>query len=310
MAPSSASALVRRARSTALRLVPILALAAAAAPAAAQVRTVPQTPPNPNLPRRELPQAPLGDLVITAVTVKDNLPSPVTVALVTVQNKGGAPVTFPAGSVLVRGDAAGSGGIAIPAMKTPGEYTIDAGASKQLTLSLGDVCAAGKPGAVTFKVDPDGKVRESNEANNSFQVSNVTPFATGDLVAISAGLKSTAPSYGSTKDEGTPAGYAANLEVLIKSGGSGPALVCPGEVMFKETASPLSGKYGLRTAKFGGPAKLLNPGTTTIWSIPSAFAAGDLPPGSYSWSVQVNPDGKTPETSKGNNAATAQVSIH
>lgn len=310
MAPLSASALVRRARITALHLVPILALAAAAAPVSAQVRPVPQTPVNPNLPRRELPSAPAGDLVITAVTVKDNMPSPGTVALVTIQNKGPAAVTFPAGSVLARGDAGGAGGVAFAALTTPADYTVDAGASKQLTLSVGDVCAAGKAGAVTFKVDPDGKVRESNEANNSFPVSNVAPYATGDLAAISAGLKSTAPSYGTDKDQGIAAGYAANLEVMIRSGGSGPALICPGEVMFKETASPVSGKYGLRTAKFGGPAKLLNPGTTTIWSIPSAMAAGDLPPGSYSWAVQVNPEDRTPETSKSNNTASAQVPIH
>ncbi len=282
-----------------------------AAPAAAQVR---QTPPpvkpvlNPAL-QKELPAA-LGDLVITSVTVKDNVPSPVTVALVTIQNKGPAAVTFPAGSVLARGDAGSAGGVAFQALTTPTDFTIEAGASKSLTLSAGDVCAAGKPGTVVFKVDPDGKVRESNEANNSFSVSNVAPFAAGDLAAVSVGLKSTAPSYGTDKNAGIAAGYAANLEVMIRSNGNGPALICPGEVMFKETASPVSGKYGLRTAKFGGPAKLLLPGTTTIWSIPSAMAAGDLPPGSYSWAVQVNPEDRTPETSKGNNAASAQVVVH
>ncbi len=311
MAPLSASVFVRRARRAALRVAPALVVAIAAAmPAAAQVRQLPQAPSNPNLPRKELPPAQVGDLVITSVTVKDNMPSPGTVALVTVQNKGPAPVTFPAGSVLVRGDAGGAGGVAFPALTTPADYTIDAGASKQLTLSVGDVCAAGKAGAVTFKVDPDGKVRESNEANNSFPVSNVAPYPTGDLAAVSVGLKSTAPSYGNAKDEGVSAAYPASLEVMIRSGGSGPALICPGEVMFKETASPVSGKYGLRTAKFGGPAKLLLPGTTTIWSIPSAMAAGDLPPGSYGWAVQVNPEDRTPESSKSNNTASAQVPIH
>ncbi len=312
MAPFSASTLVRRARAAALGLVPVLALVAAAvAPASAQVRQLPQTPTNPNLPRREVPQAPAGDLVITSVTIKDTpIPTPGTTALVTIQNKGPSAVAFPAGSVLARGDAGTAGGVAFQALTTPSDYTIDAGASKQLTLSVGDVCAAGKAGTVVFKVDPDGKVHEANEGNNSFSVSNVAPFATGDLAAVSVGLKSTAPSYGTDKNAGIAAGYAANLEVMIRSNGSGPALICPGEVMFKETASPVSGKYGLRTAKFGGPAKVLLSGTATVWSIPNAMAAGDLPPGTYAWAVQVNPDGRTPETSNSNNAASAPVPIH
>ncbi len=311
MAPLSTcvSRLAAAARRTAL-VLPALVLATAL-PAAAQVRQLPQAPSNPNLPRKELPPAGVGDLVITSVSVKDNpTPSPATVALVTIQNKGPAAVTFPAGSTLVRGDAASAGGVAFPALTTPGDYTLEAGASKQLTVSLGDVCAAGKAGAVSFKVDPDGKVRESNEANNSFSVSNVAPFGTGDLAALSVGLKSTAPSYGSDKNSGIDAGYAASLEVMIRSNGSGPALICPGEVMFKETTSPLSGKYGMRTAKFGGPAKVLLPGSATIWSIPNAMAAGDLPAGGYNWGVQVNPDARTPESDRTNNAASAQVTIH
>jgi hypothetical protein len=137
-------------------------LAAIAAPAAGQV--IPTRPPVPSVPggplQRELPRLPTDDLIIQSVNVKDVVaPAPATIALVTIKNQGSADIVFPAGSVLARGDAARPGGINFPALTTPTEFMIAAGASKQLTLSVGDVCAAGHPGSVTFRVDPANVIR-------------------------------------------------------------------------------------------------------------------------------------------------------
>lgn len=283
-----------------------------ATPLAAQVRQPP--PPvspvlNPGL-RKELPLA-LPDLVITSVSVKDlPIPSPSTTAEVVVQNKGSAPVTFPAGSVLVRTEAGQSGGITFQPMTAPGDYTIAPGEARSLTLTVGDPCSAGKAGKVTFLVDPDGKVRESNETNNAFVLSSVGSFTTGDLVALGMALTSKAPNMGTEKNPGSiPAGYAADLEVTVRNGGSGYALLCP-TPLFRETQSPVSGKYGLRSAAGSSSAKAMQAGAVMVFKLSGAYAAGDLPPGSYPWAVLVNPDGRMPETSAANNAASGGVTVH
>ncbi len=306
MAPSSTTVPVQVAR--VVGLLGLLVLGTAL-PGRAQIKQ--QPPPQRPVARiTPLPAGPVGDLVITAVSLRDvPIPTPVTTAEVTIQNKGAAPVTFPAGSVLARGDAGQAGGIAFPAMTTPADYVIAAGESKILTLSAGDPCAAGKSGTVTFRVDPDNKVRESDESNNSSTVYGAGSFAAGDLQAAGVSLETTAPAYGQDKLPGTaPAGYPANLAVTVRNAGTGPVLLCPGVVFWRESASPVAGKYGLRTVKYGS-VKLMQPGAVLVSTLATAYAAGDLPPASYTWSVLVNPDGALRETSSANNAATTVVKI-
>ena len=283
----------------------------AAASAGAQVRqTIPPVQQRLELEKKVLQQL-LPDLVITGVVVKDLTPVPATNALVTVENKGTAAATFPAGSTLVRAEAPQSGGTTFQPMTTPTDYTVGAGQARTFTLSL-DPCKFGKPSKVSFSVDPDNKVRELNETNNMFVIASVAPFATGDLQVHGEAVKlhSTAPRYGIDKDPANvPAGYPASLEVTIFNAGSGPALLCAGAAFFRETQSPVSSKYGLRTVPVGVNSKLLLPGNTIIVTLSNAYAAGDLPPGSYTWSVLVNPDGQMPEASAANNAASTVVKI-
>jgi hypothetical protein len=283
-----------------------------ALPGAAQIRQAPPPVKRPEPGKiQPLPAGPVGDLVITAVTVQDvPIPTPSTTARVTVQNKGAAAVTFPAGSVLARGDAAQAGGIAFQPMTTPVDYEIATGQSTVLTLTVGDPCAAGKAGTVTFRADPDNKVRESDEGNNSSTVNGVGSFVTGDLQAAGVYLETTAPGGNDKDTGGVPAGYPAALSVTFRNVGTGPVLLCPGVALWRETASPVSSKYGLRTTKNEGTAvKVYPPGVTMISKLAGAYATGDLPPGSYTWSVLVNPDGGMRETSSANNAATTTVKI-
>lgn len=294
------------------RLAVFAGLLFAAASAGAQIsQKIQPVQQSPGLERKAIQQL-LPDLVITGVVVRDLTSNPATNALVTVENKGTDAATFPAGSTLVRASAQ-SGGVTFQPMTTPIDYTIDVGVgqAKTLTLSL-DPCKSGKPSKVSFSVDPDNKVRELNETNNMFVIDSVAPYATGDLQALSIALRSNAPgnALGDAKVATyVPAGYPASMEVGIFSAGSGPALLCAGATLFRETQSPVSTKYGLRTFTVGANSKLLQSGTRVIEVMSNAYAVGDLPPGGYTWAVLVNPNGQMPEASAANNAASTVVTI-
>jgi hypothetical protein len=290
------------------RLLPSLVLLAAiAAPALGQVITPRPTVPG-IPPKHELPRLPMGDLVIQSVNINDAVvPAPATIAKVSVMNKGPADIVFPAGSMLVRGDAAQPGGIAFPALTTPTEFMIASGASKDLTLSVGDVCTAGNPGPVTFRVDPANVVRETDDGNNAISV-QVSSFASGDLRAVSV-LVEIPNASGDVRRTA----YPATESVKYVNEGPGPILFCPGVTLWRETASPVSSKYGLREIKnTSGKAIVYNPSNNNYpfqSEIPGALQPGDLPPGRYTWSIVMNPDGKIRETRSSNNAVTNQSSV-
>jgi len=156
------------------RILPsFILLAAMVAPAAGQVTTpLPTVSTVPGAPlTREVPRLPAGYLIIQSVKINDSMvPAPATIATVMVMNLGPADIIFPAGSVLVRGDAAQQGGVFFPALTTSTEFAIAAGTSKTLMLSVGDVCAAGNPGLVTFLVDPAKVIWETNDENDGMSV--------------------------------------------------------------------------------------------------------------------------------------------
>lgn len=256
-----------------------------------------------------LPKDLVGDLVITSVTVRDEAPAPVTMAQVSIQNKGAAPVTFPAGSVLARGDAAQAGGIAFAPMTTPVNYSIPAGESRTLSL-VADVCATARTGTVTFRVDPDNKVSEANEGNNTLALGSVSSFAAGDLQLMGVSFVSTGPIIGDRQDYILPAGSPVTMRLMLKNVGTGYVLACPGVAIWRETASPVSSKYGLRSYSIPA-AKLYPPSSSSIiiFDLPAAYGPGDLPPGTYPWTVTINPDGRIRELSAANNVATVMVTI-
>lgn len=83
--------------------------------------------------------------------------------------------------------------------------------------------------------------------------------------------------------------------------------------MWRETASPLAAKYGLREVKnTSGQPRVIRPGNLqwTGATIAGAIQVGDLPPGGpYTFSVRLNPDGKIRETSTSNNDATYGLTV-
>lgn len=276
-------------------------------PLVAQIPT--PVKPKPSVPPvRPLPLGPAADLVIDAVQITDSpIPSPVTTAHVTIVNKGQVDAVFPAGSVLVRGDGGGAGIISFKPMVTPVEYSIPAGGSKSMDLVVAEQCNA-KPGAVIFKADPDGKVRESDEANNARVVQSAGAFGGGDLQATGVGLISNGPSYGEEKAPAIDGRYPAKLSVMVRNAGSAPVVICSGVTIFREIQSPLSAKYGLRELKAANSV-LMPPASVMGFQLAGAYQPGDLPGGSYTWTVLVNPDNKANETTSSNNTATGQVGI-
>jgi hypothetical protein len=250
-------------------------------------------------------------LVIQSVKVRDiELPAPATIALMSVKNLGPASTVFPAGSVIARGDATQRGGIAFSALTTPTEFTIAAGESRELTLSVGDVCAAGNPGAVNFRIDPANVVRETDDRNNAMLV-QVSSFASGDLTPAEVRMS----NHGEKSDSISSSLPAAEI-VICRVGGTGPILLCPGVTLWRETASPVSSKYGLREVKnMSGKPIIHNPRSYSERqsylesSIPGALQPGDLPPGTFTWSIMMNPDGKIREINSSNNAVTSQITV-
>ena len=281
-----------------------------ATPADAQIRQPP--PPTAVKPVEPIRQIPLlkSDVIIQSVKVTDQQsPSPITLALVTVKNQGQADAVFPAGSVLARGDASQAGGLAFQNLTTPAEFLIAAGSLKYLTLTVGDVCSAGKPGPVTFRIDPDNVVAESNETNNA-QALQASSFSSGDLRPTGVGLVN--PPRAGQEYPWVDARYPADEYLNYVNEGTGPVLWCPGQALWRETASPLSGKYGLRELKnTGTKIELLQPTGMGRYNskIPGAFQPADLPPGTYNITAVMNPDGRMRESNTSNSTVTSPTTV-
>jgi len=94
-------------------------------------------------------------------------------------------------------------------------------------------------------------------------------------------------------DQGPIAGSApADLTLTVDNSGQGTILLCPGVTLVRETQSPSAATRGLLDVRFTGSAmKLFRPGETLSFSIKGAFQPGDIPPGTYTWKVLVNPTG-------------------
>ncbi len=292
-------------------------------------RPTPIVKPAPTL-TRELATLPAPDLVIDKVQIAQvpNVPLRA-VAYVTVRNAGSANAVFPAGGVVVSG-AAASGGLRFPNLVAQAEFVLAPGQSQVLVLHSQDPCTAGwGPAPVTFQVNPQGAVQEPQRGNNSSTLAPpVADLATSDLVA--SGLRIV---YGTDpRDNRSPAQL---LAVTVKNNGSGPALLCPGMTLVRQTASPLAAKYGLQSVAFNQPApappdpptSVNNPGavrqadyvppTSNIVILPGAttefrmlaYKPGDLQPGVYEWKAKVNPDGTAREASTGNNEGVLQYPV-
>ncbi len=300
-------------RSTAPILAASLLLLAAVPPLAAQIRQAPPPPTavKPPIDPSKMLQLPKPDLLIESVTIADNLLSnpvrPSTVANLVVRNAGPADAVFPAGSVIFRAEPA-PGGATFQAMNAPGPYTIAAGSSVTLSTSVPDLCAPAQPATVSFVVDPAGAVTESNETNNRKAVASVYPFSKGDMTPL--GMRMWSLTETGSDAGPIPGSAPADLNLDFENTGTLAVILCPGVTLMRETETPLSTKKGFREVKYTGSTyKLFMPGATMSVVLKGAFQPGDLPPGTYTWKVMLNPDGRIAEASKTNDGASAVIQI-
>ncbi len=301
----------------------------------AQVRPPVQPPPGqrpqPQLPGREqLKQAPIiagPDLVIDKVTVTENNASSGGIqilfaeAWVTLRNAGKADAVFPTGSIVMKSVPA-SGGLRFTDDTARAGLTIKPGATATERVRILNPCLGWSSAPVTFTADPGNVVGEAQRGNNA---STITPAvsnpAAADLVVV--GLSFVKPPK---------SGEWSNLQVNTKNAGTGPVLICPGTVVLKESATPVSGKYGLRSYTFQAPAAssstasssssggavqwdapapaypfiVIQPGSTHSFYIENACRQGDMSAPAQ-WKVTLNPNGTIREGNRGNNDGTFQL---
>lgn len=263
-------------------------------------------------PRRDLaiPRAPQGDLVITNVQVIQDGTGAI-VALLDIKNVGQAPVEVPAGSVVARGEVA-AGTIAFPAQKATAGYALHPGTSTQVTLPSSGWCPGGKPGAVTFRVNPAGTLAEGDRSNNTRTLS--AGSLSGDLTGMVWLESQRFPPDGMTGfippalRNTLPRGAGADIIVSLNNAGPGYVVICTGTTLLRDVQSPLAATSALRT--YNSPIGLIvRPGGGNTVKLKSAVAPIVLEPGSYSWQFLLNPAGTIAESNAANNAATATVKV-
>ncbi|MBI5897550.1 MAG: hypothetical protein HZB24_16565 [Desulfobacterales bacterium] len=267
----------------------------------------------PSLPRSDLatPQAAQGDLIITKVTMMQD-GSGTIVAQLEIKNIGQAPVTIPAGCVIARGEVQG-GSVMFPAQKVDAGLALHPGTMWAVSVPSTGWCPGGKPGAVTFRVNPDNALAESDTRNNTFALPASSFY--GDISAAEVWLESQRfPPVGITGhiDPGMrntlPRGAGADIVVQFKNAGPGFVVVCSGAALLRDVQSPLSGMYGLKTYK--SPVGLIvRPGEGAAVKLQGAVGPVVLEPGSYPWPFLLNPEGTIAESSAANNTANATVRV-
>ncbi len=302
--------------------------------AGAQVRPPVQPPPGqrpqPQLPGRDqLKQAPVlagPDLVIDKVTVTENDAASGGVqvlfaeAWVTLRNAGKADAVFPGGSIVLK-SAPSSGGLRFGDDTASAGLTIQPGATATERVRILNPCQGWSSAPVTFTADPGGVVGEAQRGNNATTITpSVSNSAAADLVVV--GLSFVKPPK---------SGEWSNLQVITKNAGTGPVLICPGTVVFKESTTPVSGKYGLRSYTFQAPAAtssasssstsggavqwdapitypfvVIQPGSTHSFFIENACRQGDMS-APAPWTVTLNPNGTIREANRANNDGSFQL---
>jgi len=303
----------RPARGPAASLTGVLALTCALAlPLVAQVMQKPVVVPKPPIRSIQPPQAPAGDLVIVKVTLDQYTLG----AYLAITNAGTAPVSVPGGSIIARGDPVQAGGIAFSSIAVQDGLSLSPGAGYQAHLYTTGWCPAGKPGAVTFRVNPDNTLGETDKTNNSFTLPAASLI--GDIQSPEVWLESQRfPLDGitglisPTQRNTLPRGFPADIVVSFHNPGPGYVVVCPGVALLRDVQSPLSAIYGLKTYNYPNVNFSSNayPGGDIRVKLKSAVGPVILSPGSYTWQFLLNPQGAIAESNAGNNTVTATVTV-
>lgn len=267
----------------------------------------------PSLPRidRVTTQTPQGDLVITRVTVTQDGMG-VIVAILEIKNIGQAPVTIPRGTVIAKGDVQG-GSVTFPPTIVDEGFSAFPGTFFSVNVPSSGWCPGGKPGTVTFRVNPDNTLPESDTGNNTFVLPATSLY--GDIMSGMVWLESQRfPPVGITGriDPGLrntlPSGIGADIIVEFHNPGPGFVVVCSGAPLLRDVQSPLSGMYGLKTYKSPIPL-IVSPGGSTSVKLQGAVGPFFLESGSYPWQFLLNPEGTIAEASAANNAALVTVKV-
>ena len=282
------------------------AVAAPSVPIRAQVAPSP-------LFKRELalPQASLADLVITNIAVIQDGTGAI-VAQLQIKNIGQAPVTIPVGTVIARGDVQG-GSVTFPSKTVDYGFALFPGTSFSIGVPSSGWCPGGKPGSVTFRVNPDNALAESDKSNNAFVLPATSLY--GDISSAVVWLESQRfPPVGISgliepgMRNTLPLGAGADIIVGFTNPGPGFVVVCPGTTLLRDVQSPLSGMYGLKSYKY--PFGItVRPGEGTTVKLQGAVGAFMLNTGSYPWQFLLNPEGTIVESSAANNAASVTVRV-
>jgi hypothetical protein len=170
-------------------------------------------------------------------------------------------------------------------------YNIPPGGERQGGVSISSFSAC-EPGVYTFtfKVDPDNRVSESNEGNNTAVSVPLTVVPSqADLVISSMVLNPSTPTMNS----------AFNLVVTIKNQGTTPA-------MFPKGSTVLDGApYTSYAYEYG--ALTISPGGTKTYTL--GVTSEGRKRGTSTWTVTLDPGGRVYETNKGNNQGTISVTV-
>ncbi len=294
-------------------LTGVLALTCALAlPLRAQVTQKPVVEPKPPIRGIQVPQAPAGDLVIVKVTLDPHELA----AYLDITNTGTAPVSVPAGSIIARGDPVQAGRIAFSAAKVQDGFSLFPRSGYRAHLYTTGWCPAGKPGAVTLRVNPDNTLGETDKTNNGFTLPAASLI--GDIQGAEVWLESQRfPPDGITglippaQRNTLPRGFPADIVVSFHNPGPGYVVVCPGVALLRDVQSPLSGIYGLKTYNYPNVnfSSDAYPGGGTLIKLKSAVGPVVLSPGSYTWQFLLNPQGAIAESNAANNTVTATVTV-
>ncbi|MGQ4515483.1 galactose-binding domain-containing protein [Streptomyces sp. DW26H14] len=224
--------------------------------------------------------APNPDLQVTAVSASPAAPvesDPVTLSA-TVKNAGA--LAAPASTVRfdLGGSKVGTANVGALAAGAQTTVTADIGAQNAGTYQLSAVA------------DPDNKVIESNETNNTFTSSSnlvVKPVASSDLVATSVATSPSAPSAGDT----------VSFSVAVKNQGTLAAASGSHAV----TLTLLNGSGATVKTLTGSFSGALAPGAT---SSPVALGTWTAADGSYTEKTVIANDANELPVKQGNNTST------
>ena len=214
---------------------------------------------------------------------------------VTIRNQGPGDAFFPGNAHIVTGEPT------FTFYRTVGPMWVMAGERKTFPVE-GLGCGQQGAAQTTFMVDPQNHVQETNEGNNTKTATvNFPSYSGADLVVTQVHFS---PAQPRTADQ-------IRIGVELKNQGASLAIFCNGATEWMSTGPTIQTASGMRTLGGGGAAiqpRILQPGQTFSGGV-TVVQPGQLPPGSYSFSVTVDPGNRVQESNEANNTMVGTVTI-